>query len=42
MSTWPVEELRKISDSDDLHVASFREDGKTYGTPTWSLVGYGG
>src|SRR3712207_5655593 len=35
MSTWPQEELRKIAETDDLHVAPFREDGKTYGTPTW-------
>jgi hypothetical protein len=35
MSTWPKEELRKIAKTDDLHVAPFREDGKTYGTPTW-------
>ncbi len=27
--------LRKIVDADDLHIAPFREDGKTYGTPTW-------
>jgi hypothetical protein len=35
MSTWTKEELRKISASDDLHIAPFREDGVTYGTPTW-------
>ena len=34
MSTWPQEELRRIAESDDLHIAPFREDG-TYGTPTW-------
>ena len=28
-------ELRKIAESDDLHVSPFREDGETYGTPTW-------
>jgi hypothetical protein len=27
--------LNRIATSDDLHVAPFREDGKTYGTPTW-------
>jgi hypothetical protein len=32
---WTHEELRKIAESDDLHIAPFREDGKTYGTPTW-------
>jgi len=35
MSTWPKDELRKIAASDDLHISPFREDGKTYGTPTW-------
>src|SRR5947209_514053 len=35
MTTWPKDELRKIADADDLHVSPFREDGKTYGTPTW-------
>ena len=35
MAAWPREELRRIRDSDDLHVAPIREDGKTYGTPTW-------
>jgi hypothetical protein len=32
---WPQDELRKISEADDLHVAPFRENGATYGTPTW-------
>ena len=35
MSKWQKEELAKIAASDDLHIAPFREDGKTYGTPTW-------
>ncbi len=35
MSTWANEELRKIAETDDLHIAPFREDGVTYGTPTW-------
>lgn len=35
MSTWSKHELRKIAGADDLHIAPFREDGKTYGTPTW-------
>lgn len=34
MSTWP-EELNKIAVTDDLHISPLREDGKTYGTPTW-------
>ncbi len=33
--TWSKDELRKIAEADDLHVSPFREDGKTYGTPTW-------
>jgi len=35
MSTWSKHELRKIAEGDDLHISPFREDGKTYGTPTW-------
>lgn len=35
MSTWPQDELVKIAETDDLHIAPFRADGKTYGTPTW-------
>ena len=35
MSAWTKDDLDKIAASDDLHVAPFREDGKTYGTPTW-------
>lgn len=35
MTTWSKQELRKIAESDDLHIAPFREDGKTHGTPTW-------
>jgi hypothetical protein len=35
MSAWPQEELCRMAESDDLHVAPFREDGRTYGTPTW-------
>ena len=35
MNTWPKEELRKIAETDDLHISPFREDGITYGTPTW-------
>lgn len=35
MSGWTREELRKIAETDDLHIAPFREDGKTYGTLTW-------
>ncbi|MBS1857449.1 MAG: DUF2255 family protein [Acidobacteria bacterium] len=35
MSEWAKEELDRIARSDDLHVSPFREDGKTFGTPTW-------
>ena len=35
MTFWPIDELRSIADADDLHVAPFREDGATPGTPTW-------
>jgi len=35
MTTWSKDELRKIAEADDLHIAPFREDGATYGTPTW-------
>ncbi|MGX9147789.1 DUF2255 family protein [Mesorhizobium sp. 128a] len=33
--SWQDQELQRIAQSDDLHIAPFREDGKTYGTPTW-------
>jgi hypothetical protein len=35
MAAWPKDELRKIAGADDLHISPFREDGVTYGTPTW-------
>jgi len=35
MSTWSKVELGRIAETDDLHISPFREDGKTYGTPTW-------
>ena len=35
MSTWSKDELSKIAGTDDLHISPFRDDGKTYGTPTW-------
>ena len=39
MTTWAKDELRKITQADDLHIAPFRDDGVTYGTPTsiWSV-----
>jgi len=35
MSSWNRAELGKIAETDDLHIAPFREDGTTYGTLTW-------
>jgi len=35
MGGWSKEELSKMANSDDLHISPFRDDGKTYGTPTW-------
>lgn len=35
MMAWSKEELTCIAASDDLHISPFREDGITYGTPTW-------
>ncbi len=34
-TTWPKEQLQSMAQTDDLHISPFREDGKTYGTPTW-------
>ena len=33
--TWTKDELSSIAGADDLHIAPFREDGRTYGTATW-------
>jgi hypothetical protein len=35
MKSWSRDELRKIAEADDLHISPLREDGATYGTPTW-------
>jgi hypothetical protein len=35
MAKWSESELQKIAETDDLHISPFREDGTTYGTPTW-------
>jgi hypothetical protein len=32
---WTPRELRRIAETDDLHISPLREDGVTYGTPTW-------
>jgi hypothetical protein len=33
--SWSKHELQKIAEEDDLHIAPLRDDGSTYGTPTW-------
>ena len=35
MSKWKKDELQSIAETDDLHISPLREDGVTYGTPTW-------
>lgn len=35
MAAWAPDDLRRIAEGDDLHVSPLREDGVTYGTPTW-------
>jgi len=35
MNAWSKNELHKIAKADDLHISPFREDGISYGTPTW-------
>jgi len=35
MIRWSKDELRKITEADDLHISPLRGDGLTYGTPTW-------
>lgn len=35
MTAWNPHELQMIAAADDLHIAPFRDDGVTYGTPTW-------
>ena len=35
MIAWDHAELKRIAQADDLHIAPLRDDGKTYGTPTW-------
>jgi hypothetical protein len=32
---WAPNELQKIDASDDFHISPLRDDGVTYGTPTW-------
>jgi hypothetical protein len=35
MPSWNSDTITAIAGSDDLHIAPFRADGTTYGTPTW-------
>jgi hypothetical protein len=35
MMEWLTDELKAIAEADDLHIAPLRDDGRTYGTPTW-------
>ena len=35
MTAWSKDELHRVAAADDLHIAPFREDGTTFGTPTW-------
>lgn len=35
MTAWTASTLEKIVTADDLKVSPFRDDGETYGTPTW-------
>jgi len=35
MANWTSHELQAMGAADDLHVSPFRDDGATYGTPTW-------
>ena len=35
-TTWSKDELRRIAETDGLHVSPIRDDGVTYGTPTWT------
>lgn len=32
---WNPDQLDRIVDADDLKISPLRNDGKTYGTPTW-------
>ena len=35
MTAWTTDELQAIASTDDFHIAPFRADGSTLGTPTW-------
>ena len=32
---WPTDDLAAVAAADDLHISPFRDDGVTYGAPTW-------
>jgi hypothetical protein len=34
-TNWRAGKLPNIAETDDLDISPFREDGITYGTPTW-------
>jgi hypothetical protein len=40
MANWSADQLKAITENQDLYVSPFGEDGTTYGTPTqtWALV----
>lgn len=40
MSTWTESELQSFATADDFHISPYRQDGSTFGTPTfiWSVV----
>ena len=35
MTAWDTETIDRIAAADDLHIAPYRPDGATPGTPTW-------
>jgi hypothetical protein len=35
MTAWQEDEVKRIAEVDDLHISPLRDDGVTYGTPTW-------
>jgi hypothetical protein len=35
MKMWGQQELKQMEAADDLHISPLRDDGTTYGTPTW-------
>jgi hypothetical protein len=36
MTDWTDDDLARIIAADDLHIAPYRPDGNTPGTPTWT------